>query len=263
MTDVPNKAFHFLTVLCPPAEAAQAAELRLRHAPVNVLHGAMLGEMSEALSELAESPAKTLLVSSDWPRIFSAGVSVEDHLPDSVDQMLSKFHGVCRQLFQMPQATIALVRGACLGGALELVSCCDLVVAESGAWFQHPEIDLGCYAPWAAAWYPQWLGAFRSRAILHLAERFDAEKAQELGLVYRVVPEGQGPTALANLASRFNARSTVATSLLKKSLSRASNPFDILPSIESIYRSELAPSHDMREGLTAFLDKRSPKWTDR
>ena len=256
-----NAGFRFVRVQPLRPGPDGAVELALCRPAVNVIHLPMMGELSRALEELAENPPKTLVITSAWPRIFSAGVSVEDHLPESLESMLHDFHRVCQQLLELPATTIALVRGGCVGGALELVSCCDFVVAESTAWFQQPEIDLGCFAPWAAAWYPQWMGTFRSRAILHLGERFDAEKAQAIGLVYRIAPEGRGVVAAARLAARLGGKSRVAASALKESL-RHVGPMGALPRVESIYRQRLAASRDMQEGLAAFLEKRRPAWSD-
>ena len=254
--------YRFLRIRAAGDRAPGTLELTLDHPPVNVFHLPMIEELSRAIAQLEDAPPKTLIITSAWPRVFSAGVSVQDHFPESLETMLSSFHQVCRQLFELPTTTLALVRGGCLGGAMELVSCCDFIVAESTAWFRQPEIELGCFAPWAAAWYPTWLGPFRTNPILHLAEKFDAEKAQSIGLVYRIVPEGQGPDAARRLASRLDARSRVAAAALKRSLASAAGPGAALPRIESIYREQLTSSRDMREGLTAFVEKRRPRWTD-
>src|SRR5919106_185273 len=76
-------------------------------------------------------------------RAFSAGVSVEEHQPETVYQMLESFHNVFRTLDQMGKPALALVDGAALGGGCELVAGCDVVLAASHAKFGQPEIKLG------------------------------------------------------------------------------------------------------------------------
>lgn len=245
------------------ASNGSVAQITLEKPPVNVLDGPFIEEIQTALIQTQDWGAKVVVVSSAYEHVFSAGVSVEDHFPGSLDAMLERFHRLCRQVFECNAVTVTLVRGSCYGGAMEFVSCFDFVVSEPTAQFGQPEISLGCFAPWAAAWYPQLLGVKVAKRLLLLGEPIAAEEARRLGLVDRIAPEGCGDDAAQRLAAEILDKSRPALTACKKSLRLASHPIRSLVAIEDIYRNELATSEDMAEGLTAFVEKRRPKWKDR
>src|SRR5205807_5082310 len=120
---------------------------------------------------------------AEGTRAFSAGVAVEEHVPETVSEMLDCFHSVFRALSQISKPVIAVVDGPALGGGCELVCACDIVIASERARFGQPEIKLGVFPPVAAILLPRIIGEKRARELILLGEMIDAAEALRLGLV--------------------------------------------------------------------------------
>lgn len=238
------------------------ARLTLSRPPLNVLDVATLEELSRALSEVeSRSDVSLLLLSSEAERAFSAGVEVRDHLPDRLDDMLESFHALCRRLLALDAVTVAAVAGPALGGAMELLACCDFVVASRISVFGQPEIELACFPPLAAALYPSLFGKARASSILLLGEPISADEALNLGFVHQVVARDELDGAVEALVEKLAQKSPAALRLAKKAIRiSAERALEALPEIEALYREELAATEDMVEGLRAFLEKRKPEW---
>ena len=148
---------------------------------------------------------------------------------------------------------------------MELALACDLVIAEDGARFGQPEIELGCFAPVAAVLLPPRLGPGRTLDLLLTGRTLDSEEAERLGLVTRRVPVGSLDATMASLVASISARSTPVTRLTKKAVRAGRDlPFSAaLMESERIYKEELLPLEDLEEGVAAFLEKRRPVWRHR
>src|SRR5215468_10965536 len=102
----------------------RVARITLARPPLNVLNIAMMREINFALNEVAQQQrtlAAIVLDAAEGTRAFSAGVAVEEHVPETVYQMLDSFHSIFRALHQIAKPTVAVVNGAALGGGCELV----------------------------------------------------------------------------------------------------------------------------------------------
>src|SRR6266446_7228796 len=130
----------------------RVARITFARPPLNVLNIAMMREIGDALNECLAHRDLAAIVFDAAPdtRAFSAGVAVEEHVPESVFQMLDSFHSVFRLLAQISRPVIAVVDGPALGGGCELVAACDIVIAGERARFGQPEIKLGVFPPVAA-----------------------------------------------------------------------------------------------------------------
>ena len=245
--------------------APPRATLTLAKPPLHVLDLDEIGAVQRALDSVAaRDDVVVVVLAAEGEKAFSAGVEVRDHFPDRLDDMIDSFHRLCRSLIEADAVTVAAVRGAALGGGMELGACCDFVIAAEGASFGQPEIELGCFPPLGAALYPCLFGPKLASAIILLGERLTAEEAKAIGLVNMVVPKAGLDSAVDDLVSRLAGKSPAVLRLAKKAL-RASTEraLESLPEVESLYREELAATEDMLEGLTAFLEKRKPVWRGR
>lgn len=242
--------------------APPTARIILSKPPLNILDLSALEELHRALDEVeTHAGISSLVLSAEGDRAFSAGVDVRDHLPDRLDEMIEVFHRLCRRFLGLDAVTVAAVRGAALGGAMELLSCCDFVVASKDSVFGQPEIDLACFPPLGCALYPALLGKGRASRIVLLGERFSAAEAEAVGLLYRAVPLEDVEAEVEELVKKLSEKSPAALRLAKRALRISTErALEALPEIETLYREELAATEDMLEGLQAFLQKRKPEW---
>jgi len=234
--------------------------------PLNDLDIALLRELDQALiSCAANSAVDVVLLQGAGERAFSAGVDIKDHTSEKVPAMLEVMHSVIRNLLALPQATIALVRGVCLGGGCELASSCDFIVAAEDSTFATPEILVGCYPPVALARFSQMIGYHRAAEMILTGRRFSAREAQAMGLINRVFAANELDNGVQALLDELLGKSGAVLRLTLKGLRELSlQNFDAaLKLSEEIYCRELLKTHDVEEGVRAFLEKRPPKWLHR
>ncbi|HSF14336.1 MAG TPA: enoyl-CoA hydratase/isomerase family protein [Vicinamibacteria bacterium] len=231
----------------------------MSHPPLNVFDGNLLKELSRALDDVGSRTDVHVVILDSDEKVFSAGVDVRDHLPDRLNEMLERFHGSCRQLLRLDAVTVALVSGHAFGGAMELLACCDFVIAAEEAAFAQPEIDLACFPPFGAAIYPNLLGSKRAAEIVLLGRRLAAREAEHYGLVTKVVSRDRLAPEAEVLVCALAEKSPAALRIAKKALRLGwARGLEGLEDIEALYREELAATEDMVEGLRAFLEKRKP-----
>jgi cyclohexa-1,5-dienecarbonyl-CoA hydratase len=240
------------------------ARITLDRPPLNVMNIALLHELGRVLHDTLPR-CDVLIFDGAGPKGFSAGAEVADHTPDRVSEMLHAFHGVFRQLWRADVVTIASVHGVCLGGGCELATFCDFVVAAESAKFGQPEIKLGCFPPVAMVTFPALAGPRAALDLILTGRTIPAREAQALGLVSRVVPDAELPSAVDSLVADLRSLSTVVLRMTRRALwQRAGMDFeDSLHEAEELYLKELIRTADAQEGIRAFLEKRAPVWQGR
>lgn len=239
------------------------ALIMLASPKANILDRKMMRDLVESLAGLKwDGKLKLVLIGSEGPH-FSFGASVEEHLPDQIAPTLVQLRDLLRAIALLPAPTIAMVRGQCLGGGLELALACDLIIAEETAQLGLPEIKLGVFPPAGAALLPVRIGASRAAQLILTGASWTAAEAHAAGLVHRIAPAGELETALENwLAADFLPRSTAALRFAaqasRHSVLRALD--QELPLLEDLYVNGLMQQPEALEGLQAFLEKRQPSW---
>ncbi len=234
--------------------------ITLTSPPGNVIDIAMCERLAPAIASAAESTDAKVLVLRAEGKHFSFGASVEEHLPDKAPAMLAALGGVIRQLIGFPYPTIAVVQGSCLGGGLELVLACGIVIAHEEATLASPEIQLGVIAPAATA-----LMVGRAAEDLLLTGRsVGASEAQLMGIVNIVVGDDLDEAIDTFVGRHFVKRSPFSLRMATKAV-RAGRVAEVearLDAAERLYLEQLLPSHDGVEGIRAFIDKRPAEWTN-
>jgi cyclohexa-1,5-dienecarbonyl-CoA hydratase len=239
------------------------ARIRLANPPLNVIDLAMAQELRRALASLEARPEVSVIVFEGDIRSFSAGVDIKAHAPEQVREMLTSFHAVIRAIVGSRKVTIASVRGACLGGGAEMALVCDIVYTARDATWGFPEIRLGCYPPVAAVALPALVGQKRASELILTGRQISGDEAVVIGManrssraeeVERLVEETVGELVRLSAAALAHAKKALYAwdaIHFDKGLARA----------EKIYLDELVSTADAREGIMAFLEKRSPQWT--
>jgi cyclohexa-1,5-dienecarbonyl-CoA hydratase len=242
----------------------RVARITFARPPLNVLTISMMREISDAINRVGSMPDVCAIVFAAQPnaRTFSAGVSIEEHRPDTVFQMLEAFHGIFRTLNSISKPVMALVGGTALGGGCELVAFADIVIATQSARFGQPEIKLGVFPPLAAVVLPRVIGEKKAREMILTGELLGAEASLSLGLVNHVVADNELETKAEEILGVLRQMSAPALEMSRRAFVASSGlPFDeALKRTEDIYLNQLMAFKDAQEGIEAFIAKRPPRW---
>jgi cyclohexa-1,5-dienecarbonyl-CoA hydratase len=235
--------------------------------PLNIFDIALMREVERALGEGVgrRDVVAVVFEAAEGSRAFSAGVSVEEHRPETIYQMLDSFHSVFRALELWAKPVLAVVDGAALGGGCELLLACDIVIASPQSRFGQPEIKLGVFPPVAAVLLPRVVGERRARELVLTGELIDADEALRIGLVSYVVEGAQLEARLQEILSRFRELSAPALEMARRALdlARGRTFADALARVEDLYLNELMKTEDAHEGVRAFMEKRKPAWRNK
>jgi cyclohexa-1,5-dienecarbonyl-CoA hydratase len=244
----------------------RVARITFARPPLNVFNIEMMREISTALAECNQREIVAIVFDADKNcRAFSAGVAVEDHVQETIFQMLDAFHSIFRVLEQLAKPAIALVDGAALGGGCELVAACDIVIASDRSRFGQPEVKLGVFPPVASVLLPRVIGEKRARELILTGEIIDVVEAGRLGLCNHVVPGAHLEPKLLEVLAKLRELSGTTLSFARQSLDlgRGRSIEDALSEQENIYLHELMKTQDANEGVKAFMEKRKANWRHR
>jgi len=167
---------------------------------------------------------------------------------DPTDHFPFRHFERCRAL------VVACVNGLCIAGGIDLLLACDVSIAAASARFRVPELMRGVPDPWVAARLAAHVGLARARWLLFTGATIDAQRAEAIGLVGRVVADAELDAELASTLEQIRLTGPHARSAVKDDLNRRLPP----PDVEMFRRSLM--SAEMVEGFEAFLSKRPPRW---
>jgi cyclohexa-1,5-dienecarbonyl-CoA hydratase len=229
--------------------------------PVNVLDAAILRELVERLGELAAGDSVAAVVLSGEGRCFSAGASVAEHKEEQADGMVTGLSEACLALPAFPAPVVAAVHGSCLGGAMELISFCDFVVADPAAVFGQPEIKLAFFPPVALHQLPRLTGWQNAAYTILSGENLPADRALGMGLVQKILPRDEW----GEIDSLFNGLSAPVLRITKQALAKGvvEGCAERLDEFKDLFMSELYRLEDVAEGIASFEERRPPDWKHR
>ena len=187
-----------------------------------------------------------------------------EHMGADLDRVIlditHAFHDAIVSMRRMAKPVIASVHGACAGAGFSTAMACDLVIAADTAFFTLAYSLIGASPDGSSTFFlPRLVGMHKAMELVLLADRFDAAKAAELGLVNMVVPESALEAETATLAERLAAGPTLAYGRAKALLNRSLGS-DLADQLDAEAQSIAACSgtRDFAEGVAAFLEKRKP-----
>lgn len=241
------------------------ASILLRRPPLNIMNLDMIRELNRTLRDLRMESGLRALVLRAEGKTFSAGVAVEDHVPEKVRGMLGAFHEVFRQLRVLSCPVVAAVQGPALGGGCELACFADWVIASEAATFGLPEIKLGSFPPVAAAYFPHRIGLARAVQLILSGDVLPAAEAQRIGLADRVVAADQLEAGVETVVATLRDKSAPVLRLAKRAAFAAlGREFEAgLGDAERLFLEQLMETEDAAEGPRAFLQKRPAVWKQR
>lgn len=204
-----------------------------------------------------EGPSFSAGADLQWMRAM-AGASEEENRRDALE--LAR---LMRTLDELPKPTLARVHGAAFGGGVGLVACCDIAIAAEGARFGLTESRLGLLPAVISPYVIAAIGPRQARRWFATGEHFDAATAQRIGLVHQVVAADELDVAMqAQLALLGKAGPVAAASakVLVRDVLALGADRDALDAANAGLIAGLRASDEGREGLSAFLEKRAPRW---
>jgi enoyl-CoA hydratase len=235
----------------------------------NALSPELLSGLIEALGRADADPdARCIVLCSSHEKTFSSGANLGGFAGDV--SLVHKHFGSERfvELFKLIGSlsipTLCAVRGHVLAGALGIALACDLIVASEDATFGTPEINVGAFPFMIMALIYRNVPRKKANELLLLGERWSAREAHAAGIVNRVVPAEDFDAAVADWAGKLASKSPVIMRLGKEAMRRQ---LDMgLDDALDYLRAQLTlalSTEDIVEGVTAFFEKREPKWKGR
>ncbi|WP_216215486.1 enoyl-CoA hydratase-related protein [Amycolatopsis aidingensis] len=231
----------------------------------NSLSAEHLGELLAAFRETAETDATGVVLAGAGP-VFSAGhdfadVAARDLM--QVRELLRLCTELMRTVQSVPQVVLARVHGLATAAGCQLVASCDLAVAGESAGFALPGGKGGWFCHTPAVPVARSVGRKRLMELALTGEAIDAATALDWGLVNRVVPDGELDQAVADLLGRAARGSRASKALGKQTLyAQLDRPESDAYAIALEVMASAAQLPGAREGMAAFLEKRTPSWPD-
>lgn len=241
------------------------ARLTIRRADkLNALDAEMVDALLPICRQVERSDARVLILTGEGSKAFCAGGDIAAWSGWDAAAFgrhwVRDGHTAFDALAHLSVPVIAVLNGHALGGGLELAACADLRIAEAHVKLGQPESGLGIIPGWSGTQRAvRRFGAQLVRRMAIFGEVFSADEALALGLVDQVVASGSGMAAAETVAARLKARSPRATEITKM-LVNAADGEDRDRVLEALAGAVAAGSSDLKEGLSAFREKRKPRF---
>ncbi|MCP3142265.1 enoyl-CoA hydratase-related protein [Pyxidicoccus xibeiensis] len=232
---------------------------------LNALNTKTLQEMEAALHTIG-TDVRVLIVTGGGEKAFVAGADIAEMaaLPEAQAQEFGALgHRVFAMLEALPVPTIAAVNGFALGGGCELALACDFIYASEKAKLGLPEVGLGVIPGFGGTQrLTRAVGRARAKELVFTGERIDAAKAKEIGLVLEVLPADALMAHCRAVAEKLMKNSPLAIAKAKRVIEAGADlELKVANELERKTFGELFGSEDQREGMKAFLEKRTASFT--
>ena len=232
----------------------------------------MRGELRTALELAEKTNDLRVVILTGAGRGFCAGGDIDNlkKLREANDEagfhgILTKGKGISRLIRSMSKPVIAAVNGPCAGAGFSLALSCDVRIASEKASFGPSFARIGLHPDWGGSWLlPRLIGTSRSCELVFTGGMVSSREAERIGLANRVVPHDELLTTVAEVAGKMARNPTGVISLAKRSIYRSlSSDFEAAMELETAAQMECFRSDDFLEGVTAFIEKRPPRFKGR
>lgn len=236
----------------------------------NAFNAAMIRELILAIDAVAGDQSLRFLLLCGRGRHFSAGADLawmQASAKLDYDANLADAHELAELMYNLNALkipTLAVVQGAAFGGAVGLVSCCDMAIGAEDALFSLSEVRIGLAPAVISPFVVQAIGPRAARRYALTAERFDGSRARELGLLAECFPAAELDAQVQSWVSNLLLNSPQAM-LASKDLLREVASGVLSPALRTYTENAIARirvSAEGQEGLNAFLEKRTPAWQE-
>ncbi|MFS0555196.1 enoyl-CoA hydratase [Brevibacillus sp. 179-C9.3 HS] len=246
----------------------RVATVTISNPPANALSQAVLDQLSELLDQWENNDEIKAIVLTGEGRFFIAGADIKEFTQlnrDNAEILAKKGQALFNRLETFPKPIIAAINGACLGGGLELALACHIRFAAPEAKLGLPELNLGLIPGYGGTQrLPRLVGRGKATQMILTSEMIGGEEALRIGLVEAVYPVEQLLAEAQKLAATIAQKSAIT---LKLALSSIHNTTELTLSQgleqEAKLFGDAFTTEDVKEGVTAFLEKRKPQFADR
>ncbi|HET6399155.1 MAG TPA: enoyl-CoA hydratase-related protein [Candidatus Thermoplasmatota archaeon] len=244
------------------------AVVTLDHAPVNALSPAVLREIKLVFDQLsANDEVRAIVLTGAGQHAFCAGADLKAFSgvgPDKALEIVQAGHDAFNAIEDCRKPVIAAVNNLALGGGCELAMSADIRVSSDRARFGQPEVWIGLIPAWGGSTrLPKIVGAAKAKELIFTGQMINAQEAQRIGLVNKIVPDGEEVRAAIDIARMIlHKAAPLAVQEAKKAINdnlRAPDRATALKN-EREAAGRLVQTADLVEGITAFIEKRSPEF---
>jgi 2-(1,2-epoxy-1,2-dihydrophenyl)acetyl-CoA isomerase len=230
---------------------------------------AMHGEVRDALERVQAEKGTRVLVLTGAGRGFCAGQDLADRAvapgdaPVDLGESVEKWYApLVRTLRALPMPVVCAVNGVAAGAGANLALACDIVIAAKSASFIEPFCRLGLIPDTGGTYFlPRLVGTARAMGLAMLGDKLSAEQAMAWGLIWKCVDDAALAQEVDGLAKQFAQAPTLGLARTKQAIyASPGNAFDAQLDLERDLMRELGNSADYREGVTAFMEKRTPQF---
>jgi enoyl-CoA hydratase len=239
-----------------------------RPSVLNALNSEVLNELDEALDQIEKDNSIYVLVITGEGKAFVAGADISEMRDKTADEG-RKFGELGLKVFRkielMEKPVIAAVNGFALGGGCELAMSCDIRIASEKAKFGQPEVGLGITPGFAGTQrLARLVGLGKAKELIFTADMINASEAEKLGLVNKVVAPDELMNETLMLANKIVSKAQIAVRYSKTAINRGIEcDIETGMAIEKDLFGLCFATEDQKEGMTAFLEKRKPSFTNK
>lgn len=232
---------------------------------LNALDYTTIAELQAALDECEQDASVRAVVLTGTGRAFCAGADIGDlessirgGVEQALREVIGRGQGLTRRIESFPKPVIVAVNGLALGGGCEVTEAAHLAIAAEHATFGKPEITLGFPPPFGGSQrLPRHVGRKRALEMILTGDAVDAHRAEEIGIVNRVVPAELLLETAHELADRISRHAASAVAACLAAVTRGINlPIDEGLAVEAAWFASTVPSEGVRDGLHGFLQRR-------
>lgn len=230
---------------------------------LNSFDNSMGANLHLALDHCMENDVVRCVLLTGAGRGFCAGQDLEEAISgvgDIEDHVENKYNPMVRKIRAIEKPVIAAVNGVAAGAGANLAYCCDIILATESAKFIQSFINIGLVPDTGGTYFlPRLVGLHKASVMTMLGEKMTAEEAKDLGLVYKVFPDGELMEGAVALAKRMAKMPTRGIGLTKRALNHSlRNSLDEQLAVERELQGIAGRTLDNAEGINAFLEKRKP-----
>ncbi len=246
----------------------KTAIVTLDHPPVNALSPAVLKEIQAEFEALGKNDdVRAIVLTGAGNHAFCAGADLKEFAgvdPKQAQEIAKLGHAAMNAIEDCQKPVIAAINNLALGGGCELAMACDIRISSDRARYGQPEVWIGLIPAWGGSTrLPRLVGAAKAKELIFTGQMVNAQEAQRIGLVNKIVPDGEEVRAAIDIARTIIQKSAP---LAVREAKAAINKISRAPTREAALAVEveaagrLAGTSDLVEGVTAFIEKRSPEF---